>query len=738
MDQMGTGRHPRRSRKLPGVALDTPDHLMELGGHVEEQRQGDEDLRRNGEATRVRGEGLSAEGEESGSLEMEDLPPSCRMISGHQYDSKSSRRHQDDPATPTQHFRKNTFGDMSHCRDEDMNTTFPGHHPLPSLLSPLTTATSQGTTISPTSNMATTSKTTSTTIPTSSTAYQIPSRKENLRDHTIDGSSKDIEMTEMTSPISHYLASSNHHHVAMKDIPHLVHGRQDFQAIPQCSTTFNLTDSYPPRQNSDQHHRDFDRHLPLLDGTKQANQMRDLSIRRGQSIPRTSDHDLSLDREPQHLYRQLTRDPSLLSLDQYSMTLLGASSNNTTTVSNTTQTFPSVQKIPHRLSIYPARHHRFHLDENIDHPLTAMSTSTNIHATQQSLDPQIDNIFNLKPTPQEPEILDQQYLPSYQRDMKANTLLTRKNRPSNWQDFKMSIDQIQMPFDLTMYNQIDRPHLPKHYSMMNLNQSLQDLRPGNKLIGSHIGSKFPKSGYLSRSVTRLVSRPGIGDYVSCDQLLTGIRRQYIEDELFALHQKRKHFLDDDEDDFDSLSCSDSNIEDRRINRLHGDNWQDSRYSSAEELTKRGYLRAETKRIIRHLIEDKLGLTDQEHTITDDETRRVVHGITQRYDDDYILRIDKDRFVDEEIRRLDDDIKKADILHYLQNTEHFNLGEVMLSKNSTIFDDKCVGKENQLVNAVETRGRDRVRRYSRRGVSSVSPRRFSSADRDRLVSCGANL
>lgn len=722
-DQNEAGSPLRLSRKLPAVALDTHGHQLKDGGLAGSMRT-EEHPRKNGEDTRVRGEGLSTEGEENSSMEMEDHQLSSRTTSGHQCNSKLNLRPQEDFDITSQQFMKSPFEERSRCPGNRTSTVYQGHQHQ----TYTTTTASSDIIVSTTNKVLTSTKTTSMTTPTSSTVYHPHFRKENTRDKTVDGSNKGIEMTEITSSVTHFMESSSRLHNQMEDMVHTAHGHQDYQKNTQCST-FNRIDLYPPHQNSDLQQQDFDPHLPHQDETSKANRLQDHSIPHGLSIQRTSDRDRSLDREPQHLYRQRTRDPSLHSLDLYPMNSLGASTSNMVTMSTTTKTFPSDQQILHHLSSYHPQHHRqlYHPDEDDRKlPLMAMSTPTSIHGTPKDLQPQHPTLFKMKPTQQISEIMDRLFLPQYGADIQISDIQKMEADQNHKTDY---LEQMRIPFDLAMCSRGNRIRTPQHYSLMNLNQSLQDLRPGNKLIGSHIGYKFPRSGYLSRSVTRIASQPRIGDYVSCDQLLTSIRRQDIEDELIAICQRGKRG-DDDDDDCDSFSYDDEECNnDDDVEQLQVEKWYDSRYSSAEELTKREFVRSESRKIIRQLLQDRLRLTELEHTLTDEETRRVIDEHTRSYEDEYVRRIDKDRIIDEQIQRLDDDLRKADILHRFQG-----LGAVDLPSNQFLDQDKSriikgLTKHDDLVGVSETRGRDRVRRYSRRGVSSVSPRRYPSATRD---------
>ena len=715
------GSHHQHSRKHPGSSMDVQesriqrDHITD-GGRVDKPVYVKENviMRMDGEGMKVRGERLSAEGQEVGAQELEDLQRSCRMISGLQCNSKSNVLLQEGYNIHHLTFKKSPYEERKHAIEDKSNRVFTDHHQRNSRHQTITIThtTSCNTNVKATTPTVNKSSTliveTSTTTPASTTAYQVSLTQEEK--HRMRQETKPMEVR---SPTTHY-------HEMQNTIlsPNLV--LQNFPTTHTSSATSFTTTTSRHHQNSGMHKQNVEsfRHH---DPSSQTTYRPDHSTQRGQSIHHIKDRDHSLDRERPHLYSQHTRDPSLHSLDRYEGQNLQTSSSdmNISAMTSTGKIIPENRQLHHRQSSFhrPLLNHPFlPEDEDLTQPLLD-STSTSIQSLLPEDLSQISDLISRKELEQSTK--DPHYPLAYTTEISDALQATPGRRElARKQEIKHTLDHLKSPFDLNTYTFGNRPLLP-HQSLINLNQSLQDLRKEMKPFDSRIGSRCPSSGYLSQSVTRLFSKHGIGDYISYDQLLTSIRKQNVDQEISAMHDKQ--FLHNDEECISALYNENADIEhnERRLNRMLGAKWlslDDEHYASAEELVLRNIFRHEPRRIIRQLLEDRIRLADLEHNITDEEIRRIIEDHTRSYDEEYKRRIDYDKIIDNEIRRLDDDIRKVDEMQKLREKDATILAT---TKVSHVDDTKSLVGDTE----EEVRGRDRIRRRGRRQATSVSPYRY---------------
>ena len=711
-----------------------PRGMREDGGHVDQGR-----FVRDGEDITTMREGESALGIRRRDLDTTmDHQPNYHMTSGLQCDLKSSAPHREEYDIHHMTFKKSI---VDKTQQQDNGRKY-SDHPNQKHLNIATTLcqeTSSNTNVTTSTSTLTTNKmtlatTTSTMTHGSSLAYpqSIPGEET---DRAVAASiHHNMEMCEMRSPTTtHYPVNSSHHHrisnkedILSTDIPH-----QDYQTQADTSTTMtNFSQSVSLRPlNADHHLHDFSPHH-LLSDTPITTQLREHLTHRGRSIHHINDRDRSLDREHQQ-FSKLNRDPSLHSLDRYPSNNLEStvSTGNISTVTTSAKTFD--HPLHHHLSLYPLPHlHQYQPKEEEDisqflRPSTSTPTTTIPRPLLRREMRSVSQMINLnhgsdtRIKTQHP-IYSQRRSINYRSQEAFHNIVDPMHKE---EEFKAAVEQLRNPLSLQSCTMIDRPNLLPHYSLLNLNQSLQDLRQDTKLTsGNRIGSRFPSSGHLSRSITKLFNGSrATGDYISCDQLLTSLRRQGIEDELYALYCKK--FASEDEDDY--LECNeDCSSEDKWLLSMDV-----ARYSSNEELS----LGNRTARgMIRRLLEETLVLPDiDQHSITDEEVRRVIDSNIRSYEEEYRRRIDYDRLIDEEIQRFDEDLKKDDEIQRLRaNDLSRNFGEELKRESG----EKVIVARDSLT---DERGRERTRRYGRDGSES-SPSRFPSTSREQIRAVSPTL
>ncbi|KAF2352523.1 hypothetical protein FHG87_016722, partial [Trinorchestia longiramus] len=711
-----SGSPMRYSRKVPGAVGDTrADYLLDDPRMEELEAVEREVMIKDGEGTKARAAALCINREEIiDSRDVEGRQQSSRMTSGRLCDSKLNARPLDEREGHITHFRKNPYEERTAMQENQEVMAYENHYKQSAHRqegrSVLASSGLSATTTTSTITSQHMSPTSTGNIPISSTAYRIPSVKEK-KDHRADGAAKDIEMTEMKSPSAHFLTNSSQAH--MTHVADMLSPTKSFPQTTATSTLFNTQVEFHLHQDSDHHLKNFG--LLHSQDSVPKNQAREHLMQRGRSIPR-KDLDRSLDRERTPQYPHSSRDQSLHSLDRYPSHSMTTSSADLIT---TTKTFPSDPHLHLHQSSYP--YHRLSREE-----IARLLVENAAFGTQRSTFRDLSLLsmpLNLTRFPRADDH-NPLYDKAYEENFTDTTFLTKHEELNHkHKDFKAALNRLRTSIDLGSASMKDHQAINPQYSLLSLNQSLQDLRPENKTIGSHRGCRFLPRNSMSRSVSRLFPKTGIGEYFSCDQLLSRVSRDNLDEDLISLYNLEKLAKEEDTEHHSSEGEFEGDLEESAEKWFSID---DCHYSSTEELLRRGYYRQEAPRMIRRLLGHKFGLADIRDVIADSDIGRIIDKHTKSYEDEYRRRIDKDRMIDQEIRRLEEDIRKVDELHKLRaEKSDYSDPRMMMDDEGATGIEGLSGETNT---AHESRCRSRKQSYSCRDITSVSPCRCASLTR----------